>query len=797
MMSQAPEPLDNPFPPKAVTTFGASTGRAAKFEYMNKALRQVVEYLQTRNGGALALSGGHGTGKTFLLDWLANQAKAFRSVKVQVIYAKADNQNLTDVYRQLIRSLTREDMIRATRSAIVNIGSSIVGTAKATEGIARNLADAAKATAQHDSPESVSSRTLQSAVDAKILDTNELYLRLKGELKKIGVSPAISEQIGYAVGVLEHAEFGQAAFDWLAGGTPQLPKDMPLQDSLWRIDSADAGDIATTALECLAGLYRLAGLPLIVVLDQMENFIPVTTAAAQQASLVKKLVEQLSDQSALLIMAGTPAAWAPLPRDVWPRLLNRGPVAIGGLNKDETALLLHAYFDREPGFTSEAVEEIRDLSGGGNAREILRIAYRIFEKTGGAVAEVTSENLIQAAEDTGSLADRAVLALQVIDAVAERMKFPARTAATKQGKKIDRWITGPNGANLAVVLLTSPDPRSEAEDARKLTELRKEIASEPGAPGVFAVAIGYSSERVRNLIGEISDVVLFEEGRFSSDVEQALEKLAITTLAPSRPESQELSELLSHLTKLDDRLARIETSRVEAEQRTAEALVKGTEELAEPERARIETRTRTELRFGLNELHDALANGSLSDERQILQRLLVANEADVRSQPFDYLGNIYLDALDSVRFLDISGNYELMRQFSALRSDIIRSMRTALSPPASAALLSRLAAAAAFVVAAVPVTFLVWGNIWRFAKIEDPSAFLWALLAGAFAGAIAWYLALVVFQFLAAPQRHFSFFISELDDLRKQTRQPSPPAPMPYDGESDHALKSPASPSRQ
>jgi hypothetical protein len=668
--------LDNPFPTNAVTTFGVPTNFAANFEYMRKARAIVIEYLQKYpdSSGGLALSGGHGSGKTFLLNWLNDEARKIKSRESYIVYAKVDTDDILELYRQILKNISRLSLIEVTRKAVLAIGRTMAGEALATHDASREIRSA---------------RDLQPAFDQKILDPNEIYLLLRKSIQEIRPNSTTTEQVAYAIGILEHPEFGDAAYTWLAGDVSQLPKDMPLQASLWPRDRVGAADISIAALECIARLYRISEMPFILILDQMENFLPAGDRSLAQASLLKKWVEQLSGQGALVLMAGTPGAWGRLPRDVGPRLLNRGPLAVGGLNADETALLLRSYLRSEPGFSTEMVETIRNLSGGGNAREVLQIAHRVFAKTGGSVSTANERLLVEAADESGSLRDRATLALQMIDAAAERLNLSATPVAmgdrppsqsTNDTPLINRLIAGTDGPRLTIVLLTSSDARTEASDARKVTELRKHLAALPNQPELLVVTIGYSSGRVVALVGEISRVLAFDESSFQDRIEGELRHSAAPAVGQMGKESQDLTQLLQHLTKLDSRLARIEAQRVEEQQETVERLERGSHELAEPERLEAEAKTRYELRFGLDELHEALADRDEDLERRILRRLLVGNEANVKDKTFDYLGTIYLDSLDGLQLSRRSNpENDSSRSYAVLRSDLIRTMRTELS----------------------------------------------------------------------------------------------------------------------
>jgi hypothetical protein len=756
-MSNAAKSDENPFPVKAVTVFGTRADGTAKFAYMATARDYLTNYLKDypASGGALALSGGHGSGKTFVLNWLSREAAQIKRRRPQTMYAKADDDSLPDVYRQFLRSVTREELIEVTRSAIHNIGKTIAASAQATQQVSTEIEVAGN---------------LGPAFEEKIFDRNELFVLLKKELGTIGVSPAVSEQVAYAIGLLEHPDFGESAFAWLLGGEPALPKQMPIQGALWTGNSTDAADIAGSALECIAKLYQVAERPLILIIDQMENFIPQGQYSQTQASLLKKLAEQVSAQGALLLMAGTPPTWDRLPRDVGPRLINRAPLSIGSLNADETDLLLNTYLRTTPGFQPDTVSAVLELSGG-NPREILRIAHEAFTKVGRSVTEASRSVLIEAAQESGSLADRAILALQMIDAATERFNLSSTAASTNEGNKIHRMITAAQGARLAIILLTSADARSEAEDARKLTDVRKQLASEENPADLFVVTIGYSSPQVRALVREISKVVEFNESTFREDLENQLRRLSMSASRDAKKEAAGLSPLLEQLVKLDTRLARIEATRSEAERETAESLQQGTAQLAEAQRVQTEIKTRFELREGLDELHSELLSGGLNgldDERRTLRRLLVANEANVKDATFDYLGTLYLDALDGAQtaFYQRPEGPAIFGRYSRLRSDLIRTIRAHLSSWRRAPLY--LITRVLFTVfGATCGAALVFLGLVYFAR--DLPFFLTSVLVstlvvfgGAVSGVIFWLLR----EAMDAPQWRYRRFVREINSLR-------------------------------
>jgi hypothetical protein len=767
-MIGTPENSDNPFPAVAVTTFGVPTTSVASLQYMRKTWAFVVEYLEKYPdaSGGLALSGGHGGGKTFLLNWLGDEAKRIKRRPSHAVYAKADTDNILELYRQILKSISRPSLIAITRKAMLTLGGSRVDAAAATQQASREVESA---------------RDLQPAFDQKILDPNEIYLLLQKRIENIRPDSTVSQQIAYAIGILEHPEFGKAAYNWLSGEVSNLPVDMPIQTSLWPPDAIGAPDVAVTALECIAGLYRIAEVPLILFLDQMENFISSDSTAMAQASLLKKWVEQLSGRGALVVMAGTPVAWDRLPRDVAPRLLNRGPLTVGGLNNDETALLVRAYLRAEPGFSTEATATIRNLSGGGNPREILQIAHHVFAKTGGSVSGASEDILIEAAKASDSLRDRATLALQMIDLAAKRLNLsvapvvlgdqqPGGGPQATDDHEV-HLVTGPEGSRLAIVLLTSPDAHAEAKDARKVTELRKQLASLPNQPALLVVTVGYSSARVVSLVSEISRVLEFDENNFQDRVKGELGRNPASVVREASRGASDMSPLLEHLTKLDERLARIEANRSEDQRETAKTLERGSAELAEPERVETEAKTRYQLRFGLDELHSALTDREDIRERRILRRLLVANEANVKDATFDYLGSIYLDTLDSLQLSGLNNVYDtisdqIMDEYTLLRSDLIREMRNKLSSwhrpylDVRSPLVSSVLIGVTF---GLLVGALVFSYFMRYS--ESLAGNLGGIL-GSIAGITAGGVWLFFSESMARPDRRYEYFAVKLNDLR-------------------------------
>lgn len=690
-----------PFPAIAVTTFGAPINRCADFSYMDDIRKLLFDYMkeyplksargnEAELGGAITISGGHGSGKTFLLNWLHETGEGVTSLSCRFLYAKADGEAVSELYRQFMRNLTQQDLAEVIQKALSRIGADMVSSARATENVAPLIQAGGEA--------------LDRVYKEKIVDRDEQYLRLKKQLSSVGEAPAVAAKIAVAVGLIEEPVLGRAAFDFLCGGEPEINRP-PLPAPLWDralppsrassdpeveepLSPAPSGnrgsadiDVAINALECIAALFRTARVPLVFMLDQMETFVPAEpNRAGTAASLIKKLVEQVARQHALLFLAGTGAAFERFPRDVGPRFIRREPTVIGRLDTQETEKLLSAYLMGQERFAPDAVQLIRNLSGG-NAREILRIAHHTWRASKGALASVSEDIVIDAAGKSGSLSDRSELARQMIDAAARRAGLPSRpNIGLPSGGRIDRLIAAGNDdagheASLAILLAVATDAREEASTARRLAAARRDLEGLSMRPEMLIVAVGYASDRVQAVLKDFSRIITFEEDTFPQQLEREFGRLVLER-RPA-PVSDEIArgtaaEQAAMLKRLDERLARIETEREVRQQSVEEQLTRETTELSRGRRLETARATRWELIDHVEELRRAMQNLAPDRERDICRSILVSNEVEYGSPAIQYLGAAYIDALDQE---EIISDKSLHRQFYRLRSDIVGSMR--------------------------------------------------------------------------------------------------------------------------
>jgi hypothetical protein len=481
---------------------------------------------------------------------------------------------------------------------------------------------------------------------------------------------------------------GDDAYRWLLGYP--VPHGSPLGDvqPLGRTDSAASGyadrDLASIdALEIVAALHSIAGVPLVVLIDQLEVMFrtPDRMRVETLSSLLKKLIEQLGRQQALLFIAGTDDVWEKVPRDVPPRLRRREPLLVGGLTALETGLLLDAYLQTPsnralaPHVVSHVAERIHELSGG-TPREIVRIAHHVWQKTGGALLRATDKDLLESASESGTIADREHLALSLADQVLAEFGAVSAEVSVGPDLQIDRVLRDNRGTVLAgLMVLRATDQVSEVDAARRVRALVQYCAEQWKGAIAGAVAVGYSSGEIRGLLENITKIFLFDDRTFSADLRSWLAE-GIQRDARQEPSSD--PAISSALHDLATRLRELETRRFADVEAVQTRFEQRTTEVAAPARQRAELRTRREMLEAIDELFETMAQGHAEEERKTMHALLVANEARMKSERVEGLGGVFLDALGLERLNWDVGSPARLEESRGLRADILGEIRRAL-----------------------------------------------------------------------------------------------------------------------
>jgi hypothetical protein len=648
------------------------------------------ELLDERYGGAIPLRGAHGSGKTHLLSWLG-LAKSWPRSAPTVVYAKVDRASFFDLFSQMITQLPQERLQQLIGEALQQLAIETAGKAKATEDLRSRILTPADVT---------------TLADEGNLDRSELSAVLTGRLETQMKENQVSPEITRALMKVDSPTLGERAYQWLQGKRVDGLQDLGLSHYLGELAQDAQGSsvpdlAAIDALETIAALHQFANRPLILLVDQLEVFVRDVDKERRQmlASLIKKLMEQLGRQNALMFIAGTDDVWDALPRDVSPRLRVREPLPVGRLDDEETRIFLEAFTRDTPRFNTPSIRFIHHLSGG-NPREIIRIAYQAFERLSGDLDRATYEDLVNCAAAAGTVADRQKNALAMADRVLGAFGQVSQNLAIDGGCRLDRLLMNGNSPSVALETLSATDQLSEVQSARQVPVVVGYLKRTwPGVP-LIVVTVGYSSTPVAELLGQTGAVLEFEEETFSSRLQtcvvellssrekkdreereahnqpadssyvvDALEKLSSRLAEREHPVASADPALVSLLQRVSSRLDALEVSRKAAADDVAESFTANTLEYARPELEKRELHTKWDLLDELDRLADAASDGNYDRERQIIRGILVANEASLRLKYLDQLGGFYLDLIAQSRFA--SDPFRLVKA----KRDLILEMR--------------------------------------------------------------------------------------------------------------------------
>lgn len=626
----------NPFPARAVSTYGV-TSPNLELEYATTAYRHLERYLlwyhdsRRSHAGAIGISGEFGEGKTHLLNWLAEQARRGEPTP-SVIYGKADTSSLFDVYKQLMREVPREMLIRLIGLASLAIARKQVEAAVATQAVGSRIRDYSDL-----------ERLFEEGNVDRIAVGNELRAQVIG-------TDDIQKPIPTMLLAVTDSQRGESAYRWLLGNSiddlSAFGLSHDLKNAAGGTDSLlDPDAAAIDALESVATLHRSAGVPFIVLVDQLESLVAQTSERRreQMFSLFKKLIEQLARQEALIYIAGTPEGWAPFRRDSIDRLYTRPPIAVGHLDRNETAALLDAHLEgpsqsRAGAFSPEAIDTFYGISGG-NMREILQTAYEAFEIVQGCVEKATRDDVIAAARLSGSLEDRRTLALSIADEVLERYGV-VRTAIGLLGRSGERWtvdrmLSKDGRTSLALFTICAADRASEARLSLQVTEVIEYLNTEYPGIGIVVTMIGYVSSEVTSLLETVAAIIPFQSDDFAGRLESRVERML---------SSEDDDKAVVASPDIKPVLNVIEQKRALEQDAVAERFNKSVSSIHEPERQRHKARTAWDVIEDLDRLRELVQSGApASEEREIIQALSTWNSLGKGDARIEKLAGLYLE----------------------------------------------------------------------------------------------------------------------------------------------------------
>ncbi len=516
----------NPFHPEAVATYGRVTRTCEDLGYMRDSLEELNQYLsdyddsKKQYGTAIGLRGEYGSGKTHLLAWLSQKAEERKHIKPMVIYAKVYSASFFDLYTQLLSQLSREQLQHILGKALLELAKEQAGKLKATQSIVDIM----------NEPENLAVLNKE-----KNIDLGQLSIQLRNKLKDPDIlNETIPGVIPQMLTLIGDPSLGDMAYQWLLGNEVLDLKALGLNHHLRQLWQEQQGSFrpaitALKALETVAALFRIAKRPLIILIDQLEVLLNDKVRLPTLSSLFKIMIEQLNSQKVLTFIAGVDGkSWNNFPPDVTARLRSRELLQIGNLSLEETKNLLESYTKDLPSqFDFDAIRKIHLLSGG-NPREIIRIAYYVYEdkEVEGKLSKVNENILIRSANKSCTIANRHQLALEMADSILNEFGNKVLTRLDV-GKNVllDRLLINDDQPRLALITLKATDKLSEINSAKQFNIVREYLENTHPSTSLIAVAVGYSSEEIRNLLGETGTVLQFDRQSFVGQLNTKITEL--------------------------------------------------------------------------------------------------------------------------------------------------------------------------------------------------------------------------------------------------------------------------------
>jgi Cdc6-like AAA superfamily ATPase len=460
---------------------------------------------QRIEGRAIGIRGEIGSGKTHTvfraMDKLTQLIPSAKCIYVKTLGSLA----LQDVYTQVIAgSLEVNDFKNLVSQHFLKLLRMRTQQAASDE---RTVLDVAAEEAA----------TRLSAGDQQyLLDLIQTEMIPASDLKADRAAEISSELLGadLAVAYLKvlDPKYGQLAVSWLQG---RSIGDQAMRDLGVRSRITSAAD-AQRALTFLLNAYRLADVPFLLAIDELERTVltPEGAPNAPGRNLVKDLLEALGASGHLAVVAGMRTAWDSLTPDWFSRLAQHDVVEMT-LTTDEARELLHVWERNRPTtFSAAAIGTAAEVAEK-NVRRLLEVAYHSWEIWAASnESEVQPAQVREATSRVLADAQRRQEALERLGSIAATQGLPAAPNPSFPDYDL---VLGPPASPLVFVKVTaSVFKDDEVDDVRKLLDARhRAVHAHPSAQTLSIIA-GYSSPPVIDHLRAAGDrVVRFDDPNFA------------------------------------------------------------------------------------------------------------------------------------------------------------------------------------------------------------------------------------------------------------------------------------------
>jgi len=525
MSATNPWPDFNPFPFQATSTTPNTSADLADppsgsvtflFPHVIRAGDLVHDYLRTYDGmagRAAMLNGEHGSGKSHTIrhlierivhgNWQSPEVPPAVKLAVKIV-----NADFMAVYQQLVAQIDL-DLLRSVAADSKKALVERRWVENASTDKAKGLIEDRLRTDKGAAMEAL----WRSLVDSDAVETDQAR-----EIVRAGIGYEDFQRVVPFI-LSKNKDLAVAAHAWLAN------KPLPSDDlkKLGVSGPIASLDVCVSALQLITILFRRAGRPLLMFLDQCEKLTKEGEATPQQVSdniaVLRQLVEVFPDNGAFLMIAGTEEAWNKFSPDLQARF-RAGLVNVSRLNLDQTRDVLAAYIaaaQSEPAesrifpFDEGAVQALHRFSRG-TLRAVLQAAWALYNEA----VKQSPRAVIDSDTVDRALASELIKPPASVDEVRAAVQKLLQESGLlwRPDFPIDEFVAqyavvdSDELPTLVVHVVSAAFHDDEILNAQRLVSTIRDWQRTRGAtPLVVMILTGYVSKRVLDVLGSLESVV--------------------------------------------------------------------------------------------------------------------------------------------------------------------------------------------------------------------------------------------------------------------------------------------------
>jgi Cdc6-like AAA superfamily ATPase len=579
-------PTRNPFPSLATVTIeglanfslkGIPTAARPPVERIGNLVERYLEDdVAAREGKAVSVHGGHGSGKTHTLLTALDKLAGVRSDEEKpplILYVRADIPEPLALYRKLMAQLSLPDLAELVEAALA--------------GYAAEAFTSVRPALTPESASVAEQMRAQPDVVLNALRVNQLSWSDVVGQQEADIGGRIQKRYGRfdrVVRALLEQSTATIAHVWLSGGDLD-PDDLRRLGVEGNIEEPTD---ATLAIHVLAALARAARRPFVLAVDQVEALVETTDGepVAGNAGWLRGLLEAVASEGGFFVIAISERAWKRLPPDL-PMRFGPSEIPVRGLTIKEAEAVLAAYLepwrdeaDATPSvhpFQRDGIRRLLVVSGG-NIRRFLQASRIVFERALPEQELIERGSVEAALSAIGQRAPTDAEVRQAVERVLGSRSLPYVLDHDIGGQTVHYAALRGTRTVLIVQLQEALFAKDEADAA--IANLDRTRAAQELRVPIVLVVVGYSSPEVAATLEEAASRVCIADdvGDFERDLKRAVRETLDEQPAQDDVLEQRLEELRLELAKLADR-------RGEEERLVAERLRTVTEDMTQTQRS--------------------------------------------------------------------------------------------------------------------------------------------------------------------------------------------------------------------